>query len=221
METVTMAEPSAKTWIDDIRRSLPTDPRSRNIVVRAVLFLSQARHAENFIILPIKIFNMLKVAWPSPRARPDLNNIVCVFSELDDQTIATIQDFLREAWEENYPQDSLRAHFAATFGATCVNTEHDATDGDPWLQMTMLQVSLRNSVDVLEDFTMTVDRQIMNEDIYRAIEAFYAGRGYSVDSSNGFVVVKKNGAPWLVRFSNYSASGTVMVTVQHFGLTHA
>ena len=221
METVDVAEPLAETWIDSIRRNLPTDPRSRNIVIRTIVFLSQARHMENFLFLPIRVFGALKVSWPNPTARLELNNIVGVFSELDDQTIAAIQGFLWKAWEENYPQDSLRAHFAATFGATCINTDHDPADGGPSLEMTMLQVSLRNSVDVLEDFTMATDGQIANEEIYRAIETFYAGRGYKVDSSDGFVIAEKNDVPLLVKFSNYSGSGNVMVTVQHLGFTRA
>jgi len=214
--------PPADVWVKQIQRSLPNEnePRSRSILLRAMLLLLQVRHLPGFELLPIEVFNALKdsIVWPSPRARFDLGPIVGCFFDLDDPTVSTIREHLQTLLNNAAPKPSLKDHFAKYFSVTCADTDHIAKVGNnPAAMMAMLGVTLENSIDVVEDFTVKTPVPLTNERIDGAISSFYTAQGYEVTFVEGDVFADKDEEHLLaIKYSNHSGGtdGYIMVTVQ-------
>jgi hypothetical protein len=218
---MTVETPSAEVFIGKIERNLPdpNDSRSRIVLLRALLLLIGVRSLPSFMIFSIKLIASLgeSLTWKERRARFELNNIVPIFSELDDSTIAAIEKRLRELLEEATPADSLKKYLAKAFGATCVETDHVAKVGDnPSARILMTEITLENSLAALEDFTVKVASGIPDTEIRKAIDAFYKEQGFqTVDGDDNFIYAQTGILGLLVKFTNYSdnADGYIMVTV--------
>jgi hypothetical protein len=213
--------PPADVWIEQIQRSLPSEnePRSRNILLRVLLLLLQVRNLPDFELLPIKVFAALQgsIVWPSSRARFDLGPIVGCFFTLDDLTVAAIREHLQTLLNNAAPKPSLKEHFAKAFSISCADTDHIAKVGsNPAAIMTMLAITLENSINVLEDFTAKTPVPLTDTKIREAIRAFYAAQGYIVSFINGDGFADKDEHLLAIKYSNHSSGtdGNIMVTVR-------
>jgi hypothetical protein len=175
---------------------MPNDVHSKNVMARVLLLLSELRHLPNFIMIPIRVFAQLKplVKWPNPSARSQLANISCVFGELDDALIASIQEHLRKILEENAPGDTLKKHLVATFGATCTDVDRiaEASGNEPAILAILALIRVEGN-DIMEDFVITGGKAANVKDVEDAIRSFYAARGFAVDSFAGEMFAEKDG----------------------------
>lgn len=195
---------------------LPTEPRSRRIVLRTLLVLLQIRHVTNFVLFPVKVFKQLedKINWPSHRNLMSLCTVIGCAFDLEDETVTAIREHLQSLLDEN-AGDSLKAHFAKTFGAACVDTDHMAKAYGDQAELTMLAIVVEHALDAVEDFTVTVNTPADDDQLHKTTGTYFVKHGYEVHYHEGFVFAEKDGEVLYVKFANSSASnGTILVTVK-------
>lgn len=173
----------AEAWIERIQGDLPRDVRSKSIVAKILLLLLEIRHMTGFTPSTIRVFKWLDkiITWPGPVADIELANIASVFPGLDDVLISSLQAYLRAVLAENAPKDTLKEHFAVTFGAVCTDVDRIAlAGGNEMTIMAMITVLLEDSNDTLEDFIAKTRVPVSDEAIEEAIRSFYAARKFDV-----------------------------------------
>lgn len=213
--TTTVAPPieAMKARID---RSLPTNPRSRITLLRALILLLQARTLQNFLVMSGHLLYDMTIDWPTHHAKHETIVLVGVSGNFDEPTAQALVDHCWERLNESIPKDSLMAHFAAKFGGTCTHTDHMGKAcrcrSESMIKL-MLTVTLPGIEDVVEDFTLLTDVPIRDEQLHEVAGAYFVERGYEVQYQDGLVFAEKGDETLYTKFTNDSVKGVVLVTI--------
>lgn len=211
-----ISAPPVSAILKRMESDLPTESRSRRIVLRTLLVLLQIRHLNNFMLFPVKVFEQLadKITWPSRRNLMSLSTVIGCAFDLEDETVAAIREHLQKLLDES-DGDSLKAHFAKALGVTCADTDHMTKVNGKEAKLMMLAVVVEQTLDAVEDFTITVNVPVDDDQLYKTAGTYFIKHGYEVRNDDDFVFAEKNDEMLYVKFTNSSAThGHIMVTVK-------
>lgn len=213
--------PPAGIWMEHIQNHLPTKTHPRMVVLKTLLILLKARNFPDIIFTIPRIFaDVAELNELPPLTKHELTNTAAGFSEVDDATAKEIQARLLELLRKDAPTDSLQAHFSATFGRPCVQTDLVGQSADNRDLMTLALPASLVTIDATEEFTMQTTAPMRDAEIVDAITVFYSARGYTVDQNpglwgSGYVGARKADEEFCIGYTNFSGEphSRVLVTV--------